>query len=284
MTAWAEYPYRPWTMPARGNKLADHAEATLLSWLSSGRYRPGDRIPPEHDLTRALGVSRRTLRQALRRLEERGTILRRRGSGTFVGSLESLGPSLDAGLEMFESYTEMARRQGLEVKPRAIRIRAVHPTPEVAQALRIPQEESIVEVRRLLEIDGEPAIFIIASVRRVPELPPAAELRRELEAGRMMIGDVLLEHGAQIGVARAEIGARLVSPDDEIGRALEVEQPTAVLDITETVMDAAGQPVQHSHTTYAPGKLTLHVMRGSHPTEPPAVEAPPAEAGAGDGA
>lgn len=283
MAAWAEYQYRSRMMPAPGNKLADHAEVALLGWLSSGRYRPGDRLPPEHDLTRALGVSRRTLRQALRRLEERGTILRRRGSGTFVGSLESLGPSLDAGLEMLESYTEMARRQGLEVKPRKMRIRVVHPTPEVAQALQIPQEESVVEVRRTLEIDGEPAIFIVASVRRVPELPAPAELRRELQAGRMMIGDVLAEHGARVGVARADIGARLVTGEDEIGSELGIGQPTAVLDIVETLMDEAGEPVQHSHTTYAPGKLTLHVMRGSHPTEPPAVELPPTERRAGDG-
>jgi DNA-binding GntR family transcriptional regulator len=261
-------------MPAASVRvgLTDHAEWALRAWLSTGRYRPGDRLPPEHELTRSLGVSRRTLRVALERLEEEGTIDRRRGSGTFVASLEALGPGLEAGLEMLESYTELARRQGIDFHPRDVSVRLAPPTPEVAGALEIPESERVVRVRRTMLIDGEPAIFIIANVKRVPELPPLPELRREVGPRRkMMVMDVLLERGAAIGSARVEIGARLIYPDDEIGRALGATDATAVIEMTETLMDAAGRPIQHSHASYAPGKLKLHVMRASVPTSPARV-------------
>src|SRR5579875_2346819 len=67
--------------------LVDGAEQAVRRWLSPGRFRPGDRLPPEQELAGMLGVSRGTLRSALRRLEETGEIVRRQGSGTFVGSM-----------------------------------------------------------------------------------------------------------------------------------------------------------------------------------------------------
>ena len=69
--------------------LVDVAEDALRSWLQTGRHRPGDRLPPEQELSAALGISRGTLRTALRRLEESGEIVRRQGSGTFVGQSSS---------------------------------------------------------------------------------------------------------------------------------------------------------------------------------------------------
>jgi len=56
----------------------------LLHDIVSGRYHAGSRLPAERDLSRALGASRPTLREALRRLGEWGLIEARRGSGIVV--------------------------------------------------------------------------------------------------------------------------------------------------------------------------------------------------------
>ena len=74
-----------------GRSLVDGAEHAVRNWLAGGRYRQGDRLPPENEVAAMLAVSRGTLRSALERLEESGEIIRRQGSGTFVGHLA--GPS-----------------------------------------------------------------------------------------------------------------------------------------------------------------------------------------------
>jgi GntR family transcriptional regulator len=59
-------------------------EAQLAERISSGGLQAGERLPPERELARALGVSRMTVRQALDTLARRGLVDRGVGRGTFV--------------------------------------------------------------------------------------------------------------------------------------------------------------------------------------------------------
>ena len=54
--------------------LYERAQEALLQLLSKGGYRPGDKLPPEPELARQLGISRATLREALRSLKRRDTL------------------------------------------------------------------------------------------------------------------------------------------------------------------------------------------------------------------
>ncbi len=73
---------------------------------------PGARLMSEPDLAKQMGVSRATLREAMRTFETQGLIRRRQGSGTYVvGKFQVI----EAGLEVLESIETMARRMNLEV-------------------------------------------------------------------------------------------------------------------------------------------------------------------------
>jgi DNA-binding LacI/PurR family transcriptional regulator len=69
-----------------GQIRSKHADvyATLLRQLRDGRWKPGERIPTEAELVEQFGVSRITVARAVRDLEVRGLVDRRRGAGTFV--------------------------------------------------------------------------------------------------------------------------------------------------------------------------------------------------------
>lgn len=71
----------------------------LLAELTSGRLKPGDALPTEHQLTAEGRMSRNTVRQALAELERDGLIRREPGRGTFVH--ESALLRLKAGLDAF---------------------------------------------------------------------------------------------------------------------------------------------------------------------------------------
>src|SRR6201989_3713310 len=94
--------------------LVDSAEQALHNWLAAGRYRQGDRLPPEHEVAAMLGVSRGTLRSALQRLEDSGEIVRRQGSGTFVGRM-AVPTAFGERLERLEPYSSVAGRRGVSL-------------------------------------------------------------------------------------------------------------------------------------------------------------------------
>ena len=65
--------------------LSQQAGKTLYSWIAvEKRFRPGEELPNEVELSAQLGVSRATLREALRALLVQGVVEVRRGRGTFV--------------------------------------------------------------------------------------------------------------------------------------------------------------------------------------------------------
>lgn len=72
----------------RGTSVTDEAIEEIKRLIVSGQLRPGDRMPPEAELANRLGLSRNSLREAVRAL----TLLRvldvRQGDGTYVSSLE----------------------------------------------------------------------------------------------------------------------------------------------------------------------------------------------------
>lgn len=68
--------------------VTDEAIAGIKQMIVSGQLRPGDRLPPEKELSEHLGLSRSSLREAVKALEVIRVLDVRRGDGTYVTSLE----------------------------------------------------------------------------------------------------------------------------------------------------------------------------------------------------
>src|SRR5512145_667952 len=64
----------------------------LAALIEGGEYAPGQRLPPERDLAKQLGVSRPSVREALIALEVEGFVEVRMGSGVYVTDRRA-GPS-----------------------------------------------------------------------------------------------------------------------------------------------------------------------------------------------
>src|SRR5262245_56929000 len=169
--------------------LADSAEQALRDWLAPGRHRPGDRLPPEHDLAAMLGVSRGTLRTALQRLEAGGEIVRRQGSGTFVGRVATPTAFVE-GLERLEPYSMLARRRGVKLGVRDVQIELREIGSEVGAKFDLPADTEVAHVSRIVLAGGEAAAYMTDVVHPDIVLPSDTALRRAFERGEMIM-DVL---------------------------------------------------------------------------------------------
>jgi DNA-binding GntR family transcriptional regulator len=250
----------------RSPSLVDSAEEALHIWLAGGRYRQGDRLPPEHEVATMLGVSRGTLRSALRRLEERGEIVRRQGSGTFVG--RSVVPAaLGERLERLEPYSSLASRRGLTLVSVDLRIERRAVGAEVGEALGLAPIASGLTVSRTLVANESPVAVMFDVVHPKVSLPEDASLRSALERGQMVL-DVLIDLGVPVTYARTRVIPSLLSPRERAGKLLGVRRTTAVLELEELIYAGRDERVAYSRDLFAPGGLDVAVTRSLESTRP----------------
>jgi GntR family transcriptional regulator len=269
--------------PLRRMPLYAQAEKVLEDLLVHRRYRVGDRIPPEAELVRSLGVSRATIRAAVGRLVGRGLLVRRQGSGTFLARLPErsgqpgpvgikLGSSV-ARLGRQETYTSIAERLGFKTGREHLRVEAARAAPEEAEALELPAKGEVTRVSGVLLLDGEAAAWMIDVLPA--ELIPAGTVKERLSAGQMVL-DLLLDEGNPVAFSEVEVSTALLNPGQPAGRFLGLNQPAAALLLTETMyldsaISAEGRPVQWSRNYFLPGKLSLRLVRDTPAHRDPAI-------------
>ena len=70
----------------RNGLMTEEVVSQVRVLIREGKLRPGDRLPPERELSRQLGISRASLRTGLRFLSAIGVLTSRHGSGTYIAA------------------------------------------------------------------------------------------------------------------------------------------------------------------------------------------------------
>src|SRR5919205_1536170 len=134
----------------------------------------GTAIPSERQLSADLGVSRLTVRAALDELVREGYLVRRRGSGTFVGE-----PKIAQELTM-TSFSEDMRRRGMRPASRTLELKVVAAGARLGRFLHVSPSEPVVVAKRLRLADRE--TMAIETLHVPQALVPGLEAK-DLESG-----------------------------------------------------------------------------------------------------
>jgi GntR family transcriptional regulator len=215
------------------------------------RTPAGQRLPSEPELAKQLGVSRATLREAMRSFETQGLIRRRQGSGTFVvGKMQVL----DSGLEMLESLETLAKRLGLEVSVSDLNIEPLVADEEHAKLLDVAVGEALTRVRRVIRTDNRPVAYL------VDVLPEAILRSKDLPADfHGSVLDLLLGRGDALASSRANVSA--IGATAEVAKAIEIQRGDVLLHFNSQLFDANGKVVDYSLSYFIPGYFHFHIVR-----------------------
>jgi len=175
--------------PDRHGTHAEEIAVQLRGMLHRGELRPGDRLPPERDFAKMLGVSRPTLRAGISSLAAVGVIRSRPGAGTFVVEAEG-SPSLDSGplrmmasLHGFTSAEMFEARQSLEMDIAALAAERATGDQMAAMAEEIAEMYASVD---------EPEQFLIHDMR-FHQIVAAASGNRILTSLMNMVATILFD-------------------------------------------------------------------------------------------
>lgn len=212
----------------------------LTGQIGSGLLGAGDRLPSESELAQHYGVSRMTVRQALGQLESDGLVVRRHGTGTFVGEPQQrrrranrVGPfAEEMGVEQADVTSQLLEQT------------VAHPPEDVAAALGLQPGQAAVRVHRLRRLRGEP---VSLQDSWVPLLLAPSVARDGLEGGSLY-RTLREREGLEVTRAEQEVSASLATAEQ--ARLLSVEVGSPLIVIARTAYTGDGQLVEvaRSHT------------------------------------
>lgn len=228
------------------------AEEALNRMIHDGTYGPGDRLPPEPELAEQLGISRATLREALRSFEDRGLITRRRGKGTFVNTPK---PVIESGLERLESLDSLARRMGLVCTTENLEIEEQTASEDVAAKLDISPGSPIIAVGRTKATNAIPVAYMYDVLPA--DVTDVERLRAEF--GGSVVDFLLEKEQLPLSFARTSIVA--MRAGHAVGAKLRVKPSTVVLLLEEVTYTQDNQVVDYSRNYFLPSFFEFHLIR-----------------------
>lgn len=212
----------------------------------------GSKLPSEPVLAQKMGVSRATLREAMRTFESQGMLRRQQGVGTFI-----VGPTqvIDSGLEVLESIETLAERIGLEVSMGEFELTHTQADEVQAEKLNRRMGDPVIEVRRVIITDDSPVAYLV-------DILPEDVLNPDILIARFTgsVLDLLINIGdPPLATSKTEISA--VHAPVDVAKALNVQRGDTLLLLTALLFNEAGNPVDFSHSYFLPGYFRLHIIR-----------------------
>jgi len=214
---------------------------------------PGEsRLPSEPTLAKQMGVSRATLREAMRSFEGQGMIRRRQGVGTFVVAKV---PVIDTGLEVLESIETIAQRSSLTVRMGELQVQQIAADEGLAAVLNLKVGAEITRVARIIFTDNRPIAYLVDS------LPTDILAVGELHSGFTgSVLDLLLRRGdPKLTQSRTEIKA--IGATSDVARALQIQRDDVLLHFAAQLYSEDSRVVDYSISYFLPGYFRFHVVR-----------------------
>lgn len=238
-------------MAKPGSRVALVADG-LRSAIRSGEFAEGVRLPTEAQLSGRFGVSRPTVRAALRELETVSLVHTQHGVGTFVAER----PTVTAGLERLDSITEsirsMGREPGMTYKASVLRPLL----PDEAEKLGLSGDAQALELRRTILADGEIVAYSydLMPVGVFPEREDPAAVQGSLFAYLREQRDLHPHH------AVAEVHA---VQSDRIGWDAPAGRSKLYVLLDQVHFDRADRALLYSRTYFLEGRYAFTIRRSS---------------------
>lgn len=232
--------------------LTDKTVMALQDAIKQGKFLPGSQLPPEMELLQMLGISRTTLREALRILEEQRLIRKRRGLGTFV-----LDRTIVKDMSQNFGITEMISEAGYTPGTRDFEIYEEPASQTIAEKLDIAINSVLVVIDRVRTANDTPVVW-------TRDIMPKEYLHGWMPTTAELDGFSLydcLERYANTRIINGTASFSPVQANREIAEKLKVQRNSLLLLIEQVDHDQNQRPVLYSLEHHLTDKFNFIIQR-----------------------
>ncbi|MEU2250262.1 GntR family transcriptional regulator [Streptomyces sp. NPDC019224] len=217
----------------------------LQHLIESGTLVPGTRLENEISLADRFGLSRPTMRQAMRHLVDKGLLSRKRGVGTQV-----LTDRVRRQVELTSLYEDL-QREDRRPRTEVLSMRTGPAEGPIASALRLAPGTETVVLRRLRYADDEPMALL------ENHLPAGLLDLTEEDLSAHGLYTLLRRAGIALRSAEQTIGARRATAAES--RLLEEVRGGTLLTMERTVLGDGGRPVEFGSHLYRASRYSFEM-------------------------
>ncbi len=225
----------------------------LSQRIEAGQLPPGAKLPAETELALEFGVSRATLRDALRSLEAEGLVRRMQGSGTFVTQRSRVANSLDVNFGVTEAISAAGMIAGIAEG----RSWSEPAGASEAERLGLDPAEDVYIIERVRTADGKPVVLSrdVLPGHLVNDRPDVIEAM--LHGSVYEVIERELGTAVQHGIARF----RPVQADRSLAERLKVDRGALLLYLWQLDYGDSGDPILSSHEYHLADAFDFSVVR-----------------------
>ncbi len=220
----------------------------LLLEIEKGNLIPGDKLETEENIAKQFGVSRPTVRQALKDLEQEGYLSRVKGSGTFVTEPKVLHTSTS----FIASYKKEAEEQGRAFVSEVVEFETIAANEKIAKELGIKkgmQVKKLVRIRKNKGGQNEECPVVYTSVYiplfRFPEI-------EEQDFSKVSLYETLEKHG--LGISHVSKMLEVCMPEKKVRDALKIGTWEPAIFVVSKGFLKNGETMEYAESYYPASK------------------------------
>jgi GntR family transcriptional regulator len=232
--------------------LTDQTVKAIQEAIKQGKFPAGSQLPPEMELLQMMGISRTTLREALRILGEQRLIRKHRGLGTFVMERAILK-------DMSQNFgiTEMISQAGFTPGTRHFNIYMESPSNIIAEKLDIQMDSTMVVIDRVRTANDTPVVW-------TRDLMPQEYLNGWMptikELDQRSLYDCLEEY-TDIKIVSGVASFNPVQANKELAEKLNIQRNDLLLLIDQVDFDQSQRKVLYSAEYHLTEKFKFIIHR-----------------------
>lgn len=206
----------------------------LRNNIYSEEWTEGEKIPSENQIMDSLGISRGTVKKAVKVLVDEGLVEQIQGKGTFVKRGDINYP-LGKGLL---SFAEALEKQSLRYETKVLISEIREATKEIASKLRMEQGEKYLYLSRIREVENEKIMFIENRIK-CSAIPGIEKVNFDNVSLFKVIEEMT---GKRILFAESRYAARVVGTDR--AKILDIPEDSPILHLEQLVYLERDNPIE----------------------------------------
>ena len=222
------------------------AENMLRELIQEDEYKKGKLLPNEVELSKMMGISRNTLRQAINKLVFEGILIRKKRYGTRVAPQNVLGNAMN-----WKSFSQEMKLLGIPVQNFELHISSKHAPEEAFKFFGTEKDKSLLCLERLRGRPGHPFVYFISYFN------PAIPMSVEDDMSAPLYDTLKEKFGIEVKTSRELISARGASK--ELADKLGLGEGDPVLVRTRFVSDVNDIPVEYNIGFYRADSFTYSI-------------------------